>query len=376
MVIMQLSPDRLEMPFGGVGVQLARLMPHLSRGNDITIIGPGPAPAAPPETHRYLPILERPILQSYITTSGIQHLLQAAYTDAGWYAASAWGRPDLIHATDSQTAFAGIILARRFGVPLFFTVQLSYWLMAEQFAPLTDVDQRAVQMAYEIEAAAIREASGVMMVSRAYHERFARAFPDQAHKFHLIPNGVDLPETHYPKSERLTVGYIGRCSEQKGVSEMLDAILSEDWPEGVQLRWAGGSDGGSAELWGHVIQTAYYYPERLELVGYLQGEAKARFLQECHVGLFPSRHEPFGIVGLEWMAVGTPLVTTGVDGIGDYADESCSVRIGLSPSEICAGIHQALERPEIAVQARARASQFKWSEIAEKVLEMYVEGMS
>ena len=120
-----------------------------------------------------------------------------------------------------------------------------------------------------------------------------------------------------PPSASDTVVFVGRLSEEKGVATLVEA-WAEARPTGLRLVVIG--DGPErAQLQAHA-------PSSVEFVGWLDRREVASWLRDARALAFPSIwYEPFGMVLIEAMATGTPVVASQLGGIpqvvGDGGDE-------------------------------------------------------
>ena len=111
-------------------------------------------------------------------------------------------------------------------------------------------------------------------------------------------------------------------------------------------------------------------------MGYLSGDAKWAFLQHCDAIVFPSRHEPFGIVGLEAMAAGSVLITSRVDGIGEYADDGNSVLTVPTTDGILDAVRRTValtgeQRRALTAAGLETAGRYRWEHIAASLRDVY-----
>src|SRR5258708_18891392 len=92
--------------------------------------------------------------------------------------------------------------------------------------------------------------------------------------------------------------------------------------------------------------------------------------------VIPSRQEPFGLVALEAMALGKPIVATRVGGLPEVLEgaDALLVQPG-NATELAAAIETAHERlrtdPEVRARNRERAAQFSTKRMTEVYLEPY-----
>ena len=127
----------------------------------------------------------------------------------------------------------------------------------------------------------------------------------------IIPNGIDL--THFPPSPHTkthtpkTILYVGRLEHRKGVKHLLRAygLLSQELENDVRLLIAG--DGPERERL-EALAAEFQLPN-VEFLGYVSDEQKLQLLASADLFCSPAIFgESFGIVLLEAMASGLPLV--------------------------------------------------------------------
>lgn len=140
----------------------------------------------------------------------------------------------------------------------------------------------------------------------------------------IVPNGLDLDSVHYSKlpksSDKKTIFYLGRLEKRKGVDLLLDAYarLREDHDD-VRLV-IGGSGVKRKGLEKYVAQ--YEIPD-VEFLGFVPDEDKYSLLASSDVYCSPAGYgESFGMVLLEAMAVGTPIVAGNNPGYASVMTET------------------------------------------------------
>jgi 1,4-alpha-glucan branching enzyme len=116
---------------------------------------------------------------------------------------------------------------------------------------------------------------------------------------------------------------------------------------------------------------------RVVFTGFVTDNDRNRILAEACVAVFPSLYEPFGIVALEAMAAGTPVVAADVGGLGDVVDHgrnglkmlpgdaySCAVQVG-------ALLRDRAFAHNLASTARAEIGRYDWNRIAAQTADIY-----
>lgn len=167
------------------------------------------------------------------------------------------------------------------------------------------------------------------------------------------------------------IGTVANLTEQKGLPYLIEAaaIVRRTHPA-VRFRIIGG---------GHLHDQLAAHIARLglqgtvELAGF-QPNATA-LMPSFDIFVLPSLWEPFGLVLLEAMANGLPIVATDVDGVADVVvhDKTGLLVPPANPQVLAEAIVQLLERPEVASEMGARG----WEQCAtEFSVERMVQGFT
>ena len=144
----------------------------------------------------------------------------------------------------------------------------------------------------------------------------SRAFADtlEAHGVHvdaIVPHGVVVPPFREPRCGGAMLACAGRLVREKGVHVLLDAVadLPDRWSH-VRLRIAG--DGPERATLERQARSLGIH-DRIEFLGHLTNDDVQRQFAEAAIQVVPSLWaEPFGLVTVEAMARGTPVVASAV----------------------------------------------------------------
>lgn len=122
----------------------------------------------------------------------------------------------------------------------------------------------------------------------------------------MIPNGIAMPERTRP--ERVTDPFclfLGRLDvKQKGL-DLLAEAYRRTAPDTLPLVVAGAGTRGDEDRLGELMRPL---ASRVRLAGYVHGAPKTDLLDGAGFLVMPSREETFGLVALEGMAHGKPIV--------------------------------------------------------------------
>ena len=200
----------------------------------------------------------------------------------------------------------------------------------------------------------LRRAQAVVCVSRSVAEEAGRI---AAAAIVVIPNGVDVPAAVAEEADPPEVLFAGRLSREKGVLELLEAA------RGMNLVVAG--DGPLRDRVPHAL--GFVPPAELSA---LYGRAA--------VVACPSRREGFGVVCLEAMAHGRPVVAGDVGGLRELVvDGETGI---LVPPRDTEALRAALERlladrdlrRRMGEAGRRRAAErYSWDKVTEETVRLY-----
>lgn len=203
----------------------------------------------------------------------------------------------------------------------------------------------------------------------------ARSMAQQylGHEYALLFNAVEVRRyddspTHATSAP--TILFVGRHEERKGLRVLLDAVAA--LPADVRV-WIAGEGPQTAEL-----QAEFAGDPRLEWLGAISEGEKIARLKGADVFCAPSLHgESFGVVLLEGMAAGTPVVASDIPGYANAARHGSDAAL-FEPGDsvaLAAAVRQVLEDPErarsLVASGRERATEFSMARLADLYIERY-----
>jgi len=135
---------------------------------------------------------------------------------------------------------------------------------------------------------------------------------------HGLPAGL-LPLRHRPKGDYLA--FLGRISPEKGPDRAIEIALRA----GMPLRIAAKIDKADQRYWREVVEPMVKANSSIEFVGEIDERKKATFLGDARALLFPiDWPEPFGMVMIESMACGTPVIAFERGSVAEVIDDGVS----------------------------------------------------
>jgi glycosyltransferase involved in cell wall biosynthesis len=289
---------------------------------------------------------------------------------------------DVIHIHDWLTTLAGIIAKDYLNKPLVCTVH------STEVGRVQELRSPDSYLIDGLEWWMLYESKFITLCSNSMKKEVCDHFRVPSEKIHVIPNAIDTPEYKIKidresvkrrygidPSEKLVL-YIGRLVPQKGVEYLIRAapmILRNQ--QNAKFIIAG--DGWSRnQLEG--LAASMGLGNKIKFLGFISEDERIQLLLSADALVVPSLYEPFGIIALEGMAAGVPVIVSNVGGLSEIVEHD---RTGMhayaaNPESIAWCVNKLLSDYEysqwISENAKKRIKeQYSWEAAAKKTSEVY-----
>ena len=308
---------------------------------------------------------------------------------------------DVVHCHTWYSLLGGICVKQAYGIPLVVTTH--------SLEPLRPWKREQLGGGYDlsawIERTALEMADAVVAVSAGTRDDVLRLFGDvEPDRVHVIHNGIDLdlyrPATSTAALEQYGIDpskpfvlFVGRITRQKGIVHLARAIPEID-PNVQVVLCAGAPDTKeiAAEMEQAVAAAREARPGVVWIQKMLPREEVIELYSHAAVFCCPSVYEPFGIINLEAMACGTPVVATATGGILEVVVEGETGLLvpieqagggsfePVDPARFSHDLATALNRLLADVSLRERMGAagrrrveelFSWGAIAQRTVDLY-----
>ncbi len=385
MRVLMLSWDFPPRATGGIAAQVSGLSAALAAdGHDVVVLTvadrPAELEAKPPEGVRVLRTLVDlpwlPPVETVTCTASANHAvtkLGSRFTGelAGW-------EPDVVHGHDWQLGWAADSLAARYGVPFVLTMHGTERVRHGGQLPLghpTDINSIEWWLAFQ--------ADRMIAPTQFIVEQLVTGFELDVDHIAHIPNGIDpaLWRPHgaaiVPTRQRdpLVVSW-GRVQYEKGFQILARAIHA------LRPR--------VPDVHGVIAGRGSYLPELqtqidvegvsdlIELPGFVADADLRSLVHRAGCVVIPSLYEPFGIVALEALAAGAPLIVARTGGLAELV---VGTHAGVTfepgnPDDLADAIEQVLTNDELSTILVANARdlverKYAWGAIARATVGVY-----
>ncbi len=220
------------------------------------------------------------------------------------------------------------------------------------------------------------------VVSPAVLPYITRYFPTE---YHVIPNGIDVEKFGSPDVQpiekfcdgKLNILFVGRLEKRKGFAYLLRAFphVKAQVPN-ARLIVVGAYEKEDKEQYVRYVRE--HGIRDVKFVGYVSGDELPRYYRAAHVFCAPSTgFESFGLVLLEAMAAGTPIVASNIAG---YHHVVTHGREGLLvppmderaiANALVRVLRDDMARARLAQCGRETAQHYSWQRVAQRTLDLY-----
>ena len=290
--------------------------------------------------------------------------------------------PDILHAHDWLVGYASAALKDLHALPLVATVHATEYGRHQGHLP-----GPMQVLIHQVEWWLTFEAGRVITCSQYMREEVTRIFELPPDKVEVIPNGVDLerfapsPEAASARAElspdgRPLIVFAGRLEYEKGVQTVLEALPRiETGAPGTRFVVAGaGTHREELERRAADLGVA----DRVRFEGFCD-EARLRALYgAADLVIVPSLYEPFGLVALETMACGSPVIAADTGGLREIVDHDITgLRFTPGDADSLAEVAIRLLTDRrmgrrLALEAQSLlAERHSWSAVAARTAETY-----
>ena len=233
------------------------------------------------------------------------------------------GHFDVIHAHDWLVAYAAKTLKNSYDIPIVATIHATE---AGRNSGIHDETQRYIN---DTEWMLTYEATEVIVNSNYMKNELQRLFGLPFEKINVVPNGVNLTtfngverdynfRRQYAMDNEKIILFMGRLVYEKGIQNLIAAmpkVLSNYHDAKLIIAGKGGM---MNELKTQVNNLGIN--NKVYFTGYLNSKQVPKMYKCADIAVFPSTYEPFGVVALEGMLSGNPIVVSDVGGLNEIVE--------------------------------------------------------
>ena len=285
------------------------------------------------------------------------------------------GKFDVIHAHDWLVAYAAKTLKNSYDTPIVSTIHATE---SGRNSGIHDETQRYIN---DTEWMLTYESTEVIVNSNYMKRELQSLFGLPFEKINVVPNGINVNmfsgierdyefRRKYALDNEKIILFMGRLVYEKGVQHLISAmpkILAGYHDAKLVIAGKGGMTNElKAQVNSMGISNKVYF------TGYMDSKQVCKMYKCADVSVFPSTYEPFGIVALEAMLSGTPVVVSDIGGLNEIVEhrENGMKSYAGNPNSIADSILELLYNPQLSQEVVKKArnmvkNEYNWAKIAQ-----------
>jgi glycogen(starch) synthase len=289
---------------------------------------------------------------------------------------------NVIHAHDWLVAHAAASLKHAYRIPLVATIHATEYGRHQGHLP-----GPMNKLIHQIEWWLTFESVRTICCSQYMMEQISSIFDLPPDKVDVIPNGidsesfkrdvsVDLYRKQYVKPGDKLVFFVGRLVYEKGVQTVIEAmtLILNKIPNVTFV--VAGSGPHMNQL--KSLVDVFNLEDKVKFTGHIDTDMLSAFYKSADLTVVPSLYEPFGMVVLESMAMGTPTIVADTGGLSEivvHEETGLKFEPG-NPESLADAMLRILTDKELAERLTSDAKaylgdRYNWDRIASATLEVY-----
>ncbi len=289
---------------------------------------------------------------------------------------------DVVHSHYWLSGLATTLLARRWGIPHVTTFHTLAEIKKRARAGEDEPEERSVG-----EVRVIRTADAIVAFSRHESEAMVRFYDAPADRIQVIPCGVDVdlfrPVDRSEAKQKLGIGedgvvlFVGRLDPLKGVDILLRAVAQLERADTTRTIIVGGGEADAEMARLRALCSDLGIAERVSFVGRMAQQELPLYYSAADVSVIPSYYESFGLVALESMACGTPVIASRVGGLPTIVKDGLNGYLipWRCPEPFADGLDvllgNAAIRQSMSDASRLTAESLSWTAVVDNLLDAY-----
>ena len=238
---------------------------------------------------------------------------------------------------------------------------------------LEDRPEPELQAQFKIQEELLMRCQRIHLISQSERNYLTERFPQYLYKTEVLPLGITWPTERWQPGNVNGFLYVGRLVNYKGIEDLIHAMsLIRQSGRQIDLNIVGmGPDYYVAHL-KRLVQLKKL-GDWVKFHGWIPSSEVRRWMGRTGCLVVPSRQEAYGMVALEGMAIGTPLIVSRTGGLDELVSHGCALTFEAgNVKQLSGALKTAIDNPSLlqlcAIRGRERALMFEWEQLAPRYL--------
>ncbi|OLN32323.1 glycosyltransferase family 4 protein [Desulfosporosinus metallidurans] len=238
---------------------------------------------------------------------------------------------------------------------------------------LGDRPEPELQAQFKIQEELLMRCQRIHLISQSERNYLAERFPHYLSKAEVLPLGISWPTERWQQGKANEFLYVGRLLDYKGIEDLIRAIfIVKQSGRKIHLDIVGqGPD--NYEIYLRKLVQSMKLEAWVQFHGWNSSSEVRRWMGRTACLVVPSWREAYGLVALEGMAIGIPLIVSTAGGLADLVSDSRALIFETgNVKRLAETLMTALDNPLLlkyhAARGRERALTLEWGQLASRYL--------
>ena len=238
---------------------------------------------------------------------------------------------------------------------------------------LGDRPEPELQAQFKIQEDLLIRCQRIQLISQSERNYLAARFPKYLPKTEVLPLGISWPPEHWQPRSTNEFLYVGRLLDYKGIEDLILALfLVRQSGRQVRLNIIGkGPDYYEVHL--RKLVQSKKLGAWIKFHGWQPSSEVWRWMGRVAGLVIPSRREAYGLVALEGMAIGVPVIASKAGGLAELVSNSCALTFEPgNVKQLADALRAAVDNPvllrSLAARGQEQASALEWGQLAPRYL--------
>lgn len=354
-----------EEQFGGAGTAVTGIIHMLDRmGIQQTVIVPRSDWSAPVwvSTGQQINVLWLPRNSNYFGYLGMIRT-DALCRDFPEICSNNW---DVIHIHAINFAPLAYTLSHG-SVPILYSV---YSFLRKELGDPPEVE---LQEQFKIQEELLMRSKCIQLISQSERKYLENRFAEFLNKTKVLPLGITVPPEHWQPGTMSEFLYVGRLLDYKGIEDLIFGLsFLKSVGRQISLNIIGKGTNYYEEYLRKLVHSLKL-ENWVHFLGRRSNQEVRQWMVRCKALIIPSRQEAYGLVALEGMAIGIPLIVSNAGGLAEIVPKDGALFFEAgNVIQLANALASIMDNPSLqqllSVNGYRNAHQYEWSKLAPKYL--------
>lgn len=241
---------------------------------------------------------------------------------------------------------------------------------------LGDRPEPELKAQFKIQEELLMRCQRIQLISQSERNYLAGRFPQYLFKTEVLPLGISLPVEHWQPASANEFLYVGRLIDYKGIEDLIQAMSSiRQSGRQIHLNIVGKAPDFYYETYLRKLVQSKKLGAWVKFHGWIPSSEVRRWMERAACLIVPSRREAYGLVALEGMAIGTPLIASRAGGLAELVSQNCALTYEAgNVTQLSQALMTAFDNPSLlrslAKRGHDHALTYEWGRLAPRYLKV------